>query len=1432
MKKVLLLTCMALVTAWLSVGGIMAASYIPQQTLTVTADTVIYCTDMTEANTKPASSWIVYPAGWSPKGIKYTNTTGDDAGNPGKLTDNLPTLSENVNGLEIKPDGNVYNKTTRGIHMNVTGVSSIIAHVVNANTQERGFAIGINENKSLTESSKVTEVATMKRVSGSCLLGYDQLDPAKNYIITIYATEGSTHFYAIEFFAPAALAYTVTPASNNEDFGTASITNTVITASPKAGYRVSTTNPYTVDPAGAATVTPNGNAFALSNVTEECTVTINFEVDPNPSVFAGPYPATYELDIDTIAYYNWMSAGSGNTNDRNSSHCPISEPGVYLESKKVDNHTTFKVNGCNMVEFKVFNGKDTEIRKFNVAINSEPVITFNVPHGCNTFSVPVNVTGDATIKVYGSDSKAIYVMVATFRYEKVSLDAGSGSLTGDDELLADADGKVTLPVATPSAACAELGWEFAGWSGKESNVTAADLIPAGSFITDQDTTLYAVYASNFSYELVTQNDGITAGDYLFVGVKDDDYYAIGFQASNNRRGAAVTVEDNKIVTTVAKASTDEESPYEISLIADGNNWILYDKVNGNNLGPATSGSGNNLKANANARFSAAIDATNRIEFICVAGEHNDGRNYLAHNTTSNNNLFACYKESTATGYPDINLYKKTADYSTDPACSFTVTAEANNDSYGTVAYDADTKKLTYTPAYGYRLSETTPYTLTPADVAKVTAVEGENAFVLSKVTEDVTITINFEAYPTTDNLAATAITCEGFTANWDEVEGADKYLVKVFLGNTLIGEANEAMTNSYAVTGLAQVTNYTFSVTVVFGEVQLSPVTSAVVTTTQCFTGDVLTWNGTANDGDWNNPANWEGNVLPTSSVDVKISGNAPKFPVLESEVAVNSIILEPGAQLGNQYLLKCDTAYVSLGFNAGNLATGNWHMLSMPIGEVYSGDFSFGGHPYTFLRKFKIEDSGAESYADWTTEFQSNDEALPIGEGFMFKVNKKGNTFGSKYSGSGTDPLVSNSPRQFGIDQLNGVMMFPYFDNEIQSNARRVHKYDAEKKESTIYSYNYKELVTNPAPVTLARTASSYKLAEKEVSQEVAFAANAAGGNHFALVGNPFVTAIDMDALYAANNEAGKENFKSSYTIWTGKGFSTYMPGGTFGIQEEKTSDLSQYIAPFQSFLIEKGENYAAPFDMVFDNAAIDATNAEGVLLRSASAEAGNKLTITAKTSTSPAFTIYVAKRDNGSDIFCNADGRMVLSAASAIPQIYTLKGSANGGQVGVGGNIINRDDMLIPLSILTTYSGKVSFTFDGMANYMTAKIYFIDVVADKEIDITGLSFYTYSFDYAGSTNVANNRFFIRLAPQGTTGFDAPDADLAYIYAEGGQIKVVAADLNAVYVYNQLGQLVTEAINLNGISSYATGQLAIGEVYLVRTVTEAGVKTHKVIVE
>ena len=83
------------------------------------------------------------------------------------------------------------------------------------------------------------------------------------------------------FKTSAAVSYTITAQSNNTDYGTVSLSGSVITGSPKSGYRYASPA-YTVT-SGTATVSQSGDAFTVTPSTN-CTITINFEAIPTHTI--------------------------------------------------------------------------------------------------------------------------------------------------------------------------------------------------------------------------------------------------------------------------------------------------------------------------------------------------------------------------------------------------------------------------------------------------------------------------------------------------------------------------------------------------------------------------------------------------------------------------------------------------------------------------------------------------------------------------------------------------------------------------------------------------------------------------------------------------------------------------------------------------------------------------------------------------------------------------------------------------------------------------------------------------------------------------------------------------------------------------------------------------------------------------------------------
>ena len=131
------------------------------------------------------------------------------------------------------------------------------------------------------------------QVSNSSSSQYPYLVKGSNsyFVVNDVYTTNKTYFWkettinssSTYYSTQANVSFNVTLQSNNTDYGTVSPASASLssgetanfTGAPKTGYTYASTA-YTVSPAGAATVTRNGNQFTLSNVTADCTVTVNF----------------------------------------------------------------------------------------------------------------------------------------------------------------------------------------------------------------------------------------------------------------------------------------------------------------------------------------------------------------------------------------------------------------------------------------------------------------------------------------------------------------------------------------------------------------------------------------------------------------------------------------------------------------------------------------------------------------------------------------------------------------------------------------------------------------------------------------------------------------------------------------------------------------------------------------------------------------------------------------------------------------------------------------------------------------------------------------------------------------------------------------------------------------------------------------------------
>jgi hypothetical protein len=342
------------------------------------------------------------------------------------------------------------------------------------------------------------------------------------------------------------------------------------------------------------------------------------------------------------------------------------------------------------------------------------------------------------------------------------------------------------------------------------------------------------------------------------------------------------------------------------------------------------------------------------------------------------------------------------------------------------------------------------------------------------------------------------------------------------------------------------------------------------------------------------------------------------------------------------------------------------------------------------------------------------------------------------------------------------------------------------------------------------------------EVTEEVLKFGNDNGLNTcFALAGNPFLTTIDFDSLQNANSGI----INASYLIWTeAGGFSGYNPDGNWGIVD---TNLDKYIAPLQSFIIEKSETLTGnTANLAFDLSTISAS-ASGKGTWKSTANNVNKLNIIATNETASVLT-FIANRENGKD------SRKLKAAISSVPDVYTLKN-----EIALGANIIETEETSIPIGLATNYEGTMSFTFNGMENY-DARITLIDALANVPIDLTGLSSHEYSFVYTPKTENGEvvpdeDRFVLQISPKGAgLNRDHSLTQGIFISANGNTIRATSLPsdkIKEVLVYNTQGKLVY-ANNQLDTSLFTINNTEYAGVCIVKVITENNVKNGKVIVK
>ena len=421
-------------------------------------------------------------------------------------------------------------------------------------------------------------------------------------------------------------SYTVTAVANNSAWGSVSVAGRTVTATPNTGYYVADA---TVSPAGAATLTRDGDSFTVSNMTANVTVTVNFA-------------AKTALTVSFAA-----NGGTGT-----------------MAAQQVYAGETFTLPACGFTapSGKVFAGwkwsVDNAIYQPNATVTVNANSTFAAqwaePSDDATYvlveSTPSDWSGDYLI-VYNDGPYAmdgsLTTLDAASNYKTVSIDSKTITVDGDED-----DFYFTIEPNSSGYAIKAASGKYIGWA---SN--------SGNGLTSSDTALPVT----LSLSGTDANIVGSAGAYLRFNTQSGQTRFRFFKSSTYTGQKAISLYKRTVVTPPAPQA--EPAFKTQSLLLSGEIGVSF-----NMELPEISG----------------VDySTSYMTFSVERGTCTERVNYTASKTkASGTQAFVCYVNAammaepiTATFHYTYNGTEMTVD-KTYMITDYFEAYDANNDSYG------------------------------------------------------------------------------------------------------------------------------------------------------------------------------------------------------------------------------------------------------------------------------------------------------------------------------------------------------------------------------------------------------------------------------------------------------------------------------------------------------------------------------------------------------------------------------------------------------------------------------------------------------------------------------------------------------------------------------------------------------------------------------
>jgi hypothetical protein len=654
-----------------------------------------------------------------------------------------------------------------------------------------------------------------------------------------------------------------------------------------------------------------------------------------------------------------------------------------------------------------------------------------------------------------------------------------------------------------------------------------------------------------------------------------------------------------------------------------------------------------------------------------------------------------------------------------------------------------------------------------------------------------------------------------------------------------------------------------------------------------------LYWSKDAVNGNWYDPANWstEGeedvnseNRYPVNvSTSVYLSGDAQVFPSLDpvtsprndmDEPACDSIIFGYGAELGQPHYLHYDKAFVyystqyynddyssafaggvsapddDVDFASPGLTRGEWFALAAPLKKTVTGDFSFGGFPYTWQQQFK---STRVTYDDekarvLTGGWHPTDPnlALEIGADMNYAIC----LFIPKYAEG-----VLGVDDQKCLQNLKGAIKLPYFEDAFAEPEHPAHSYedgvskiyyflgeagfpliddmyDKIERGDEAYRFVFEDDNNQPQDPFIIKIPIDDNDEDNEIDE--------------VMIGNPFMSSLDISKLYEANSD----KIEKFYRIYHDETFETNPIGS------------GNVVPVLQAFFVKPIGTLGTEVELTFTK-EMSVTRSGDMGLRSsksASTDELPKIKLTVANDGGSNFTTFVFYREDKKNVdwmLYNAEiglldnktpdyADMGVWDQPAMPLIYSLDLNMNARAIQyIAANGLSSE---IPIGIRVpgNASGAYKLLFETGSTLNPKAIYVLDKLTGKKFSPVDLDDYEFTVESGYDPAFLDDRFSLLIGKQifiddatgddgdgddgDSQGIDEATTDEVYVYADGRHLQVTSSG-DAISEITVTALQGIRIASLSGIGepscSMQLPTVAQG-IYIVRVKLENGVTKIK----